>query len=58
VNFKGVEEIDGRWENLLTAQVAKYLNVNFGFEVLYDKDMDDSRQIKQNVAIGLNYSFL
>jgi hypothetical protein len=58
VNFKGVDEIDGRWENLLTVQIVKYLNVNFGFEVLYDKDMDDSRQIKQDVAIGLNFNLL
>ncbi|MFC1584484.1 DUF3078 domain-containing protein [Fibrobacterota bacterium] len=58
VNFRGTEEVDGKWENLFTAQVSKYLNVNFSLDMLYDHDMSDSRQIKQQLALGLNYSFL
>ena len=55
VNFKGVDEIDGRWENTVTAKVNKYINANFGLSVLYDKDLSDSRQIKESLAIGISF---
>ncbi len=51
VNFKGVDEIDGRWENTVTAKVNKYINANFGLSVLYEH-FSDSRQIKESLAIG------
>ena len=56
INFKGVKEIDTKWENNFSAQVAKYLVVNFTFEMLYDLDQDESRQIKQVLSAGLNYT--
>jgi len=55
VNFQGVDEIDGRWENVLTAKINKYVNVNFGLDMLYDKDLSDSRQIKESLAVGLSF---
>ncbi len=58
VNFLGVEEIDGRWENNFTAQIAKYLNVSFGFELFYDIDQSDSYQLKESITLGVNYNFL
>ncbi len=58
INFKSVDEVDGRWENLITAQISKYININFGYELLYDKDMFDSSQRKQDLSIGLNYNFI
>jgi hypothetical protein len=55
VNFKGVDEVDGRWENVLTAKVNTYINVNFGFDMLYDMDLSDSRQIKESLAVGISF---
>ncbi len=57
-NFKGFNEIDTKWENLLTVQFSKYLNVNIGFDLLYDRNLSVKRQIKQGTSIGLNYSIL
>ncbi len=54
-NFKGMDEVDTRWENTITAKVNKYVNVNFGFDMLYDKDLSNSRQIKENLAVGISF---
>jgi hypothetical protein len=55
VNFKGTEEIDGRWENLVTAKVNKFISVNLGFDALYDKDLSESGQYKQSLAVGISF---
>lgn len=56
VNFKGVEEIDGKWENMLVAKVAKYLSFQAGLTVLYDYNLSKDTQIKQDLSVGLTYS--
>ncbi len=56
VNFKGTSEIDGKWENVLSAQLAKYLTVNLSYDVVYDKDLSESVQKRQIVSLGANYS--
>lgn len=58
VNFEGVDEIDGRWENTLNAQVAKYLVFSAGVEMLYDKDLDVDSQLRQSLTIGLTYQLI
>jgi len=58
VNFKGVNEIDGHWENTLNAQVAKYLVFSAGLEMLYDKDLSLNSQLRQSVNVGLTYQML
>ncbi len=57
-NLKGADEIDVRWENLLSAKVSKLLSVSFNVQLFYDKDIDLKRQIRQVLAVGLSYSFL
>ncbi len=57
-NLKAVDEIDVFWDNLFSAQVAKYIQVNFNFRLIYDKNVSKKRQINQSLAIGLTYSFL
>lgn len=57
VNFKGMDAIDSKWENTLVAQVSKYVAVNFGYTVLYDKDQGDDVQQKRDLSVGLTYSF-
>lgn len=57
-NLKAFDEIDVRWDNVLAAKVAKYLDVNFNFKLFYDKDISSKRQLKQALSLGLTYSFL
>jgi hypothetical protein len=55
VNFKGADETDVRWENLITAKVNKYISANFALDMLYDKDLSTERQIKENLSIGISF---
>lgn len=55
VNFKGVDAIDVRWENQLTAKVNSFISVNGGLEVWYDKDVSTRRQIRQTLAVGISF---
>ncbi len=55
VNFRGVDEIDVRWENQLVAKVNARINANAGFDVLYDKSLSDRRQIRQSLAVGISF---
>jgi len=57
-NLKGFDEIDVRWDNLLTAEVIKYISFSFNFQLYYDKDLSSKRQIKQYLGIGLTYTLL
>ena len=55
-NMKSISEVDVKWTNLLSARVAKYVDVTLSVDVLYDKDISVKRQIRQSLAIGLTYS--
>ena len=56
-NLKGFDEIDVNWDNVLTAKISKYINLNFNIKLLYDKDVSAKRQLNQALAIGFSYSF-
>lgn len=55
VNFRGIEAIDVRWENQLTAKVNSFVSLNAGLEILYDKDISARRQIRQTMAVGVSF---
>jgi hypothetical protein len=57
-NVKSFEEIDVRWDNLFSAEIAKYLAVSFNFQIYYDRDISIKRQLKQILSVGLKYSLL
>lgn len=57
-NMKAINEIDVRWDNLLTAEVSKYITVSFNFQLYYDRDISIQRQLKQYLAVGVSYSIL
>lgn len=57
-NIKGFDEIDVKWDNILTSKISKYFNFNINFLLFYDKDISKKRQIKQAFAIGIAYTFL
>lgn len=47
---------DVRWDNQITAKVTKYLNVNLGCLVVYEKSQSPKTQVKQSLQMGLVYS--
>ncbi len=57
-NLKAFNEIDTRWDNLISAEVAKYVAVSFAFQIFYDRDLSIKRQLKQVLSVGLTYNFL
>jgi hypothetical protein len=57
-NLKAVDEIDVKWDNILTSKISKYFNFNVNFLLFYDKDISKKRQIKQAIAVGISYAFL
>ena len=56
--FSAADEIDVRWDNVLSAKVSKLVAVSFNLQLFYDKDISPKRQLKQVLAAGLTYSFL
>jgi hypothetical protein len=54
-NFKGVDEIDGRWTNQITAKVNTLISVNFEYEMLYDKDLSEDTQTREGLGIGISF---
>lgn len=57
-NFKALNQTDIRWDNIFSAKISRYVDVNFNIKLLYDRDSSVKRQIKQALAVGLTYSFL
>jgi hypothetical protein len=57
-DFRTLNRTDVRWDNVLTVELTKYLNVNFNFKLFYDRDISRRRQIMQSIALGLVYNFI
>ena len=57
-NLKAFNEIDVRWDNLLSAKVVEFITVSFNFQLYYDRDISIQRQLKQYLAVGLSYTVL
>ena len=56
--FAAFDETDVNWDNVLSAKINQYFNMNFNFKLLYDKDISAKRQINQAFDFGVTYSFL
>ena len=54
-NFEGVEKIDGLWENLLSVMIAPLVELQVGFDMAYDWDLDEDAQYKNMVLFGLTW---
>jgi hypothetical protein len=50
--------VDANWENILSAQVAKYVAVSLYLQWLYDKEIDKGGRFKETVAVGLTWKML
>ncbi len=47
--------IDINWENSVTASIAKYVQVVFYTQLLYDKQISLKGRLKETLALGLTY---
>jgi len=49
---------DIRWDNLITAKINKWLNVNLTYLLIYDKVQSPTAQMKQGLQLGITYTIL
>ena len=54
-NFEGTEQIDGLWENLLSVMIAPLVELQVGYDMAYDWDLDEDTQYKSMVLFGLTW---
>lgn len=54
-NFKGWDEVDAHWTNQITAKVNTLISVNFEYEMLYDKDLNESYQTREGLSVGISF---
>ena len=57
-NLEALDAVDINWDNMVTAKIAKYINVSLNFRLFYDKDISLKRQLKQVLAVGVSYTLL
>ena len=55
VNFKGVDEIDGKWENLLAVSLSPLFEFQVSYDIAYDKDLDKDSQHKNVILVGVTW---
>jgi hypothetical protein len=49
---------DMNWEHILSANIAKYLQTNLYFQLLYDRQIDAGVRIKETLGLGITYKLL
>jgi len=49
---------DVNWENIISANITKYLVVNMYIQLLYDKEVDLGGRFKETLSFGLTYKLL
>jgi hypothetical protein len=54
--FKHLDVWDVRWDNIITAKVSKYFNVNLNVLVIYEKQQSLRTQIKEALQLGVSFS--
>lgn len=57
-NLESFEQVDVRWDTIISAKVTRYIDVSLNIELFYDSNISPKRQLKQLLAMGLSYSFL
>ncbi|HSD62829.1 MAG TPA: DUF3078 domain-containing protein [Ignavibacteriaceae bacterium] len=56
--FDHMDIWDVRWDNAFVAKINDYVNVNFSFLLIYQKDQSLKTQIKEALQLGLTYTLL
>jgi Protein of unknown function (DUF3078) len=54
--FDQLDVWDVRWDNIVTAQITKLVNVNFNVLLIYDVDQIAKTQLKEALQIGITYT--
>jgi hypothetical protein len=49
------KSVDFAWENSVSAAIAKYVQVQFFAELLYDKEIDSRGRFRETLGLGLAY---
>ena len=57
-NLVSFNDVDVRWDVVITAQVTRYIDVRLNTELFYDKSVSPKRQLKQVLSLGLSYTFI
>jgi hypothetical protein len=53
--FNSLDVWDVNWENVFTAKVNDYINVNFTYNLIYQKDQTYRTQTKEALQVGFSY---
>lgn len=56
-SFKHLNIIDVDWDILFTYKLNRYITVTFNTQVIYDRDVVNKTQIKEEMGLGISYSF-
>ncbi len=56
--FEHISVWDVLWDNTVTAKINSWLNVNFTYTVLYEKNQSATTQIKEALQLGVTYTIL
>jgi hypothetical protein len=56
--LKRFDEVDVRWDTVLSAKVTAHVDVRLSTELFYDKSVSRKRQLKQILALGFSYTLL
>jgi hypothetical protein len=54
--FKAIDVWDVRWENILTAKINEYFNVNLNITVVHEISQTRRTQVKEALQLGISYS--
>jgi Protein of unknown function (DUF3078) len=56
--FESLDIWDIRWDNVITANVNSLINVNFNYQLIYQKDQSLATQTKEGLQVGMTYTIL
>jgi hypothetical protein len=56
--FESMDVWDVRWDNTIVVKINDYLNINFAFLLVYQKDQSLKTQVKEALQLGLTYTLL
>ena len=54
--FNSLDVWDVRWDNIITAKVNDYINVNFAVTVLHEISQTRKTQLREALQLGISYS--
>ncbi len=56
--FENLTVWDVRWDNVIAAKVNSFINVNFNYQLVYQKDQSRTTQMKEGLQLGVVYTVL